>query len=157
MPRARTIPAAQRRALLATILYIVQCAALAISLYASQWYWKQPYHNSALTGADWVEELIYGHPERIRSCLGMRVHVFMALLAELHLCGLKDSRHVTVKEKVAIFLYTCVTGLATAVLSPWEARKTWLPLADDGAKLSNPSKWTQPALRKGCAAGCLAT
>ena len=112
MPWPRTIPAAQRRALLATILYMVQCAALAMSLYASQWYWKQPYHTSALTRADWVEELIYGHPERIRSCLGMRVHVFMALLSELHLCGLKDSRHVTVKEKVAIFLYTCVTGLS---------------------------------------------
>jgi hypothetical protein len=42
----------------------------------------------------------------------MRVHVFLALLAELHLCGLKDSRHVTLREKVAIFLYTCVMGLS---------------------------------------------
>ena len=112
MPHSRTIPAAQRRALLATILYMVQCAALAMSLYASQWYWKQPYHTSALTGAEWVEELIYGHPDRIKNCLGMRVHVFLALLAELRLCGLKDSKHVSVREKVAIFLYTCVTGLS---------------------------------------------
>ena len=62
---------------------MVQCAALAMSLYASQWYWKQPYHTSALTGAEWVKELIYGHPDRIKNCLGMRVHVFLALLAEL--------------------------------------------------------------------------
>jgi len=108
----RTIPATQHRALLATIMYMVQCATLAVFLYASQWYWKQPYHNSALTGAEWVKELIYGHFERIKSCLGMRVHVFLALLAELHLCGLKDSKHVTLREKVAIFLYTCVTGLS---------------------------------------------
>ena len=71
MPRQRTVPAAQRRAILATILYMVQCATLAVSLYASQWYWKQPYHTSALSGAEWVEELIYGHPKRIKSCLGM--------------------------------------------------------------------------------------
>ena len=68
MPCSCTIPAAQPTALLATILYIVQCAALAMSLYASKWHWKQPYHTSALTG-EWVEELIYSHPD---NCLGMR-------------------------------------------------------------------------------------
>jgi len=40
---------------------ILQPAYLAISLYVSQWYWKQPYHNLALSGEAWVEELIYGH------------------------------------------------------------------------------------------------
>ena len=65
---SRTIPAAQPTALLATILHMVQCAAFSMSLYASKWYWKQPYHTSALTG-EWVEELIYSHPN---NCLGMR-------------------------------------------------------------------------------------
>jgi hypothetical protein len=85
---------------------------LAVILYASQWYWKQPYHTSALSGAAWVEELVYGHPERIRNCLGMRVHVFLAFVLELRLCGLRDSRYVSLREKTAIFLYTCVTGLS---------------------------------------------
>ena len=70
LPPSHTISAAQWTALLATILYMVQCAALAKSLCASQWYWKQPYHTSALTGAEWVEELIYSHPDRIKNCLG---------------------------------------------------------------------------------------
>ncbi len=62
---------------------VLQAVWLAITLYASQWYWKQSYHTSALTGAAWVNELVYGHPERIQNCLGMRVHVFLALVSEL--------------------------------------------------------------------------
>lgn len=42
----------------------------------------------------------------------MRLHVFLALVANLQLCGLTDSRDVTLQEQVAIFLYTCVTGLS---------------------------------------------
>jgi hypothetical protein len=94
------------------IISMIQGAALAVQLYASPWYWRQDYHTSALTGAMWVNELIYGHPERIRSCLGMRVHVYLALVAELRTHGLSDSRYVSLREKLAIFLYTCVTGLS---------------------------------------------
>jgi len=90
---------------------MIQGATLAVQLYASPLYWKQPYHISALTGEMWVNELIYGHPDRIRNCLGMRVHVYLALVGELRAHGLSDSKYVTLREKVAIFLYTCVTGL----------------------------------------------
>jgi len=38
------------------------------------------------------------------------VHVFLALLAELHANVIKDSKHVTLEGESAIFLYTCVTG-----------------------------------------------
>ncbi|KDQ32264.1 hypothetical protein PLEOSDRAFT_1026450, partial [Pleurotus ostreatus PC15] len=86
-----------------SIIYSVTAAA---ALYASSWYWKQPYHNSALSGAAWVKELINGHPDRIRTELGMRVHVFLVLVAELRLLGISDSKHgVSVEEQVAIFLY----------------------------------------------------
>ena len=81
-------------------------------MYASPLYWKQDYHTSALTGEAWVNELIYGHPDRIWNELGMRVHVFLALVAELQLCGLNDSKGVSLQEQVAIFLYTCVMGLS---------------------------------------------
>jgi hypothetical protein len=116
MPPSRAHPrmgtAYRQRIVLVAVISMLQAAALAVSLYASQWYWKQPYHNSSLTGASWVEELVYGHPERIRNCLRMHVHVFLALVSELQLCGLKDSRYISLKEKTAIFLYTCVTGLS---------------------------------------------
>jgi hypothetical protein len=85
---------------------------LAVLLYASPMYWKQPYHTSALSGQAWVDELIVGHPDRIKSELGMRLHVFLALVARLSLCGLADSKYITLEEQVAIFLYTCVTGLS---------------------------------------------
>lgn len=40
------------------------------------------------------------------------MHVFLALVAELWLHGLTDSRDVSLEEQVAIFLYACVTGLS---------------------------------------------
>jgi hypothetical protein len=90
------------------IVYTTQ----AILLYATPLYWKQDYHTSALTGAAYTKELIFGHPERIHSVLGMRLHVFLAFVFELRTCGLGDSRHLSLEEQAAIFLYTCVTGLS---------------------------------------------
>ncbi len=86
--------------------------ALAAALYTSSWYWKQDYHTSALTGQQWVNELIHGHPDRIYSELGMRVHVFLALVANLRMYGMNDSKGILLEEQAAIFLYACVTGLS---------------------------------------------
>jgi hypothetical protein len=86
---------------------------LAVVLYASPLYWKQPYHTSALSGQAWVDELLGGHPDRIKTELGMRLHVFLALVVQLQtLSGVTDSKYITIEEQVAIFLYTCVTGLS---------------------------------------------
>lgn len=71
---------------------------------------RQPYHTSALTGADWVMELMVGHPRRIRTELGVSHLVFTSLLAEMTAMGLSASRHVTLQEQLAIFLYMSVTG-----------------------------------------------
>ncbi|KAJ3710809.1 hypothetical protein C8R42DRAFT_560914, partial [Lentinula raphanica] len=76
-----------------------------VVLYATPGYWAQEYHTSKLSGAEWVEELLLGHPDRIYTELGMRVHVFTAFVFELQLCGISDSRYVTLEEKAAIFLY----------------------------------------------------
>jgi hypothetical protein len=70
-----------------------------------------PYHTSALTGEAWVVELLSGHPERMRTALGVNLHVFSALILELRAAGYKNSKHVSLKEQLAIFLYACVTGL----------------------------------------------
>lgn len=74
---------------------------------------KEPYHTSALTGEGWVLELMSGHPGRIRCELGVHLHVFKELLVQLRSIGYTDSKYVTLEEQVAIFLYTCITGLTS--------------------------------------------
>jgi hypothetical protein len=108
------ISAEQKRKLMAAAAYIMNVVIVASNIYASPLYWKQPYHTSKLTGAAWVEELIQGHPNRIWSELGVRLHVFLTFVHELRvLCELGDSRRgVMLKEQAAIFLYMCVTGLS---------------------------------------------
>jgi hypothetical protein len=73
---------------------------------------KTPYHTSALSGYAWVQELCNGHPDRIKSELGMRLHVFRALVEALRGIGLQDTKYITLEEHLAIFLYTSVTGLS---------------------------------------------
>jgi hypothetical protein len=76
-----------------------------------QYYLKEPYYTSILSGWGWVHELRNGHPERIRTELGVHKHVFDALIFELLIMGYHDSKNVTIEEQLAIFLYMCVTGL----------------------------------------------
>lgn len=71
----------------------------------------EPYHTSILTGQGWVEELLSGHPERIRCELGVQRHTFLALIAVLRELGYGSSKHVSLEEQLAIFLYMSVTGL----------------------------------------------
>ena len=71
----------------------------------------EPDHTSILSGHQWVLELIAGHPDRIQCELGVQKETFLQLLIELHQAGHCDSRRVTLEEQLAIFLYTCVTGL----------------------------------------------
>jgi hypothetical protein len=73
---------------------------------------KEPYHTSILSGYAWVQELLNGHPERIRTELGVHKEVFLALVEELRLMGHGDTRYVTLEEQLAIFLYMSVTGLS---------------------------------------------
>jgi hypothetical protein len=47
-------------------------AAAAAVVYAAPLYDKTPYHTSALSGEDWVSELINGHPGCIHFPLQMR-------------------------------------------------------------------------------------
>ena len=91
-----------------TLANIVATDAL---IYTDPLYNKLLYHTSAFSGADWVWELINGHPKCIRNELGVHKHVFHALVEELQLAGYKHSKHIYLKEQLAIFLYICVTGL----------------------------------------------
>jgi hypothetical protein len=73
---------------------------------------KTPYHISILTGEGWVLELLNGHPKRIHTELGVRRHVFRRLVSALQDAGIMRSKHVSLEEKLAIFLYASVTGLS---------------------------------------------
>lgn len=77
----------------------------------------EPKHTSHLTGQLWLEELLAGHPERFREQLGLAHHVFRKLsqvLQKSH--GLRDSRHVSADEQLAIFLHFARTGLSSRML-----------------------------------------
>ncbi|KAG2745659.1 hypothetical protein P692DRAFT_20741197, partial [Suillus brevipes Sb2] len=78
---------------------------------------KQPYHTSILSGVGWVNKLLNGHPERIQCELGVHHHVFIVLLQLLHDGSINDSKHITLKEQLAIFLYGCVTGISICHLA----------------------------------------
>jgi hypothetical protein len=75
-------------------------------------YDKEPYHTSALLGIAWVNELLTGHPERVQCKLGVHCHMFIILLNVLCESSIDNSKNVTLKEQLAIFLYACVTGLS---------------------------------------------
>jgi hypothetical protein len=102
--------------LLQLLALILNSLIPTIIQYIRQHYNKQPYHTSALHGHDWVQELLNGHPERIRSELGVHKHIFVALIAELYAMGQKGSKFVTLEEQLAIFLYGSVTGLSVSHL-----------------------------------------
>jgi len=87
-------------------------AALATLDYSQRYYNKIPYHNSALSGAAWVCKLLRGHPKCICKKLEVHKHVFRALIVVLQDAGHTRSKFVTLEEQLAIFLYTCVTGLS---------------------------------------------
>ena len=78
----------------------------------NHYYMKEPYHTSILSGYAWLQELLQGHPERIRTELGVHKEVFHALIRELQSMGHGDTKYVTLEEQLAIFLYTSVTGLS---------------------------------------------
>ena len=77
-----------------------------------RYYMKEPYHTSILSGYAWVQELLHGHPEHIRTELGVHKEVFNALIRELRSMGHGDTRYVTLEEQLGIFLYMSVTGLS---------------------------------------------
>ena len=74
-------------------------------------------NTSKLSGQAWVEELLEGHAGRFHMQFRMNKHVFLKLLDELKVrAGLAPTRWVSPEEQLAIFLYTCKTGLSTAHL-----------------------------------------
>jgi hypothetical protein len=93
------------------VVFIIASLYAAIEYYSTPFFNKMEYHTSALTGQACVLELLNGHPDRICCELGVCHHVFYALIDRLRAMGHSDAREVMLEEQLAIFLYTCVTGL----------------------------------------------
>ena len=87
-------------------------ASLTVTDHSQTYYDKIPYHNSALTSAAWVCELLTGHPKCICKELGVNKHIFQSLIIALQNAGHTPSKFVSLEEQLAIFLYTCVIGLS---------------------------------------------
>lgn len=77
----------------------------------------ESYHTSILSGNGWVLKLLIGHPERLRTELRMYAEDFKELTLVLRTYGHHNTRSISLEEQVAIFLYTCVIGLATRHVS----------------------------------------
>ena len=93
------------------VAYFINVLIPAFTQIIRRHYVKQPYHTSILTGQGWVDELVHGHPLRIRTELGVSCEVFHTLISKLREIGHGPSKHVKLEEQLAIFLYACVTGL----------------------------------------------
>jgi hypothetical protein len=66
----------------------ISSVAMAAQIYSTPLFDKVPYHTSALSKKAWLLELIEGHPEQIKTELGMQHHVFLRLVEELRTVGL---------------------------------------------------------------------
>ena len=78
---------------------------------------KRPLHTSLLSGEQWVKELLDGHDERFYNGMGMHQPIFRKILALLKINGgLCDSRYVTAREQLAIFLHYARRGLSNRAL-----------------------------------------
>jgi hypothetical protein len=67
---------------------------------------KEPYHTSIFSGYAWVQELLNGHPECIRTELGVHKEVFYALIEELQSMGHGDTRYVMLEEQLVLQLFS---------------------------------------------------
>ena len=95
--------------------HIIRYATLIVSVIVSatanmlqSLYVTEHYHTSALSGEAWVLELLCGHPNRIRTELGVSHEVFGELIQELRVTGHQNSRYVSLEEQTCnISLYVC--------------------------------------------------
>lgn len=101
---SQTLAKKKKAALLAGI--IVGQAAF---IYSNMVFNKQAQHTSILSGHTWIQELLKGHPARIRYQLGMNQHIFLKLVKKLQLhTNLEPTRHMSQFELLGIFLYITV-------------------------------------------------
>jgi hypothetical protein len=114
MPLHTEVTDEAKRILLLTLATVMQYVVLGVGLFTAPQYCKEAMHTSVLSGRAWLDELLNGHPDRIYIALGMRKHVFLALVIQIRLMGYVEAQQAQIylDESLAIFLFTCVTGNA---------------------------------------------
>ncbi|KAF7342628.1 putative nuclease HARBI1-like protein [Mycena sanguinolenta] len=123
MPALRVVRQSNRHSTSSDILRLIQrrrnalyAGVLTTVFCADNFFWLEqsipiPRHTSILTGQDWLDEIINGHPDRCLDQLGMYPAAFLLLCSEFQRNGgLGDSRHITAEEQTAIFVYWMVHG-----------------------------------------------
>ena len=67
---------------------------------------KEPCHTSVFTGEIWVQELLHGNDRRFRNSFRMNKFTYQTIKTMLVKRGLlQPTKHITVDEQVAIFLF----------------------------------------------------
>jgi hypothetical protein len=70
-----------------------------------------------MTGQQFMDEQLAGHPEVFYDNFGMHKHVFRRLLKTLQTkTDLSDTKYVLAIEQLGIFLYAVITGLSVRKL-----------------------------------------
>jgi hypothetical protein len=99
------------RVVIGAIAVLLELTRITVIDHFAPHYNRTPYHTSALSGEGWVQELLTGHPQRIRTELGVSRGTFLLLVKAIQDIGIHSSRNVSIEEQLSIFLYTAVTGL----------------------------------------------
>jgi hypothetical protein len=60
-------------------------------VYVAPQFLKEDLHTSVLSGQDWLNELLVGHPNHIYIAMGMHCYVFLALVLQIRLLGYMEA------------------------------------------------------------------
>jgi DDE superfamily endonuclease len=108
----------------AYVVSFVVAAAITYHDYYSNFN-KTPQHTSRFTGRRWMQELLDGHPTRIKDNLGISREGFRYLENLLiRKSNLRNSRYMDTTEQLGIFLYAVVTDLSMRKLAERFQRST---------------------------------
>ena len=90
---------------------LLLCMTRALALYYNNYIYKEPCIVSYNTGMRWLNEILNGHWVRCVNMFRMDADTLQSLCVDLEmLYGLKQSRRMSVIEKVGMFLYTLALG-----------------------------------------------
>lgn len=104
---------------------VVFIAACTSSIYWSNNFHRTIQHGSKITGAGWMRELLYGHPDRIKASLGISQSGFRSVETLLReKSTLEPPRHISTTEQLGIFLYAVTTDLSMRRLAERFQRST---------------------------------
>ena len=107
------------------ILLATSLSAVAAAQYFTMNFVKNPQHTSVLSGRAWMEELLTGHPKRMRDNMGISQAGFQYLEQLLiQNGGLKSARYIDSTERLGIFLYAMTSDLSMRKLAERFQRST---------------------------------